>query len=62
MRDPVFGLIGVWRYFLGDVLGFGIMGIGTAANINMDVSSHRIAHHIAQHRTTLVVRSEFASL
>jgi hypothetical protein len=62
MRDPVFRFIGVWRYSLGDVLSFRIMGIGTAANVNMDMSSHRLAHHIAQHRATIVVRGEFASL
>ncbi len=62
MRDPVFGLIGVWRYSLVDVLCFRIMGIGTAASVNMDMSSHRLAHHIAQHGATLVVRGEFASL
>jgi hypothetical protein len=62
MRDPVFRFIGVWRYSLGDVLGFGIMGIGTAANVNMDMSSHRLAHHTAQHRAAIVVRGKFASL
>ena len=62
MRDPVFCFIGVWKYSLFDVLCFGIMGIGTATKVNMDVSSHRLAHHIAQHGATLVVRGEFASL
>ncbi len=54
MRDPVLGLIGV-RYSLGDVLGFGIMGIETAANVNMNMSSHRLAHQIAQHWRPIVI-------
>ena len=62
MRDPVFSFIRVWSYSLGDVLGFGIMGVGAAANVNMDMSSHRLAHHITQHWTTLVVRGELTSL
>ena len=61
MRDPVFLFVWVWRYSLGDMLSFGVMGIGTTAKVNMDMSSHRHAHHIAQHRATVVVRGEFAS-
>jgi hypothetical protein len=62
MRDPVFGLIGIWSYSLGDVLGFRIMGVGSAAYVDMDMSSHRLAHHVAQHRPTFVVRGKFTPL
>ena len=47
MRDPVFRLVGVWRYSLGNVLGSGIVGVKTAANVNMRMPSHRLAHQIA---------------
>ncbi len=55
MRDPVFSLIGIRGDYLADMLGFGIMGVDTAAEGNVNMPSHRLANHIAQHRATLVV-------
>jgi hypothetical protein len=60
--DPVFVFIRFWRDSLIDVLRFGIMRAGTAAKVNMDMSSHRQAHKIAQHRATIVGRGKFAIL
>ena len=62
MSDPVFSLIGFWRHSLIDVLCFGIMGVVTATKIDMDMSSHRLANHIAQHRTIAVIRGKFATV
>ena len=47
MRDPVLGLIGLWRHSIIDVQCVGMMGAVPAAIVNMDMSSHRYANHIA---------------
>ena len=55
MCDPVLWPIRIRSYFLVNVLGFGIMGVGTAANVDMNMSSHRLAHQIAQHWRPIVI-------
>jgi hypothetical protein len=55
MRDPVFRLVGVWDHSLVYMLRLGIIaGVATTV-VDMDVSPHRCAYQIAQHRGAVVI-------
>jgi hypothetical protein len=60
MRDPILRLVGVWNHSLADMLCFGIIAGITAAIVDVHMSPHQLAHQIAKHRGTIVVRREFS--
>jgi len=62
MCDPIFRPIGVWDHSLVDMLCFRIIAGLAATVVDMHVSPHRCAYQVTQHRSTVVICQEFASL
>jgi hypothetical protein len=60
MRNPILGLVGVRNHALVDMLCLGIIAGITAAIVYVHMSPHRVAHQIAQHRGTIVVRRKLS--
>ena len=64
MSDSILGSVRLWSYLFVDVLDFCITATTTpfrGAVIDMYVPTHRRANKITQHRSSFVIRREFAA-